>query len=49
LVRSYAVDILPGTWQIILGSVLLLTILFLPDGIGSVLSRRARPPEAQAR
>src|SRR3954471_16004751 len=37
LVRSIAVDILPGTWQMILGSVLLLTILFLPDGLGSLV------------
>jgi len=36
LVRSVAVDIMPGTWQIILGTVLLLTILFLPGGLGSV-------------
>jgi branched-chain amino acid transport system permease protein len=49
LLRSYAVDILPGTWQIILGSVLLLTILFLPDGLGSLMSRRPRAPEADAR
>jgi branched-chain amino acid transport system permease protein len=42
LVRSIAVDLLPGTWQIILGSVLLLTILFLPEGIGSVLARFKR-------
>ena len=42
LVRSIAVDLLPGTWQIILGSVLLLTILFLPEGIGSVLARFRR-------
>jgi ABC-type branched-subunit amino acid transport system permease subunit len=39
LVRSIAVDILPGSWQIILGSVLLLTILFLPEGLGSVFLR----------
>jgi ABC-type branched-subunit amino acid transport system permease subunit len=39
LVRSIAVDILPGSWQIILGSVLLLTILFLPEGLGSVFPR----------
>ena len=45
LVRSIAVDILPGTWQMILGSVLLLTILFLPDGLGSVVSRfKSRRP-----
>ena len=42
LVRSIAVDILPGAWQIILGSVLLLTILFLPEGLGSVFSRFKR-------
>jgi branched-chain amino acid transport system permease protein len=45
LVRSIAVDILPGTWQIILGSVLLLTILFLPNGLGSMFARgRERAP-----
>jgi branched-chain amino acid transport system permease protein len=42
LVRSIAVDILPGSWQFILGSVLLLTILFLPEGLGSVFSRLRR-------
>jgi ABC-type branched-subunit amino acid transport system permease subunit len=42
LVRSIAVDILPGTWQFILGSALLLTILFLPEGLGSVYSRLRR-------
>jgi branched-chain amino acid transport system permease protein len=49
LLRSYAVDILPGTWQIILGSVLLLTILFVPDGLGSLMARRPRAPEADVR
>jgi ABC-type branched-subunit amino acid transport system permease subunit len=39
LVRSIAVDLLPGLWQMILGTVLLLTILFLPDGLGSVAAR----------
>ena len=38
LVRSVAVDLMPGTWQIILGTVLLLTILFLPGGLGSVVT-----------
>jgi branched-chain amino acid transport system permease protein len=37
-VRSIAVDLMPGTWQIILGTVLLLTILFLPGGLGSVVT-----------
>ena len=36
LVRSIAVDLLPGVWQLILGSALLLTILFLPEGLGSL-------------
>jgi ABC-type branched-subunit amino acid transport system permease subunit len=45
LLRSIAVDILPGTWQMIVGSVLLLAILFLPDGLGSVFSRfKSRKP-----
>ena len=33
---------LPGLWQLILGSVLLLTILFLPEGIGSIAARWRR-------
>lgn len=47
LVRSYALSILPTMWQFILGSVLLLTILFLPEGLGSLFTRlrRARPKE----
>jgi branched-chain amino acid transport system permease protein len=39
LVRSIAVNLLPGTWQMILGSVLLLTILFVPEGLSSVWQR----------
>ena len=46
IVRSIAVDILPGTWQIILGSALLLTILFLPEGLGSVFARLRTRAEA---
>ena len=42
LLKSIAYDILPGTWQIFLGTVLLLTILFLPDGIGSLSGRLRR-------
>jgi len=45
LVRSIAVDLVPGLWQLILGSVLLLTILFLPEGLGSVFHRLRRSPE----
>lgn len=43
LLRSFAVDVLPGTWQILLGSVLLVTILFLPEGLGSIFFRLRRP------
>ena len=45
LLRSIAVDLFPGTWQIILGSALLLTILFLPEGLGSLFHRLRRPVE----
>jgi ABC-type branched-subunit amino acid transport system permease subunit len=48
LLRSFAVDIMPDTWQIVLGSALLLTILFLPDGLGSIFSRRAGVEETPA-
>ncbi len=44
-VRSFAVDVMPGLWQMTLGSVLLLTILFLPEGIGSLFKRRKRESE----
>jgi branched-chain amino acid transport system permease protein len=47
-VRSFAVDVMPGLWQMTLGSVLLLTILFLPDGLGSFVSRLKRRGEAKA-
>ena len=40
LVRTMSVAVLPGAWQLILGTVLLLTILFLPDGLGSLFMRR---------
>jgi branched-chain amino acid transport system permease protein len=45
LARSIAIDLFPGTWQIILGSALLLTILFLPEGLGSLAMRLRRVPE----
>jgi branched-chain amino acid transport system permease protein len=41
-VRSFAVDAMPGLWQMALGTVLLLTILFLPDGLGSLATRWRR-------
>ena len=45
-VRSFAFDVMPQLWQMTLGSVLLLTILFLPDGLGSLISRLKRRGEA---
>jgi branched-chain amino acid transport system permease protein len=45
--KSIAYDILPGTWQIFLGTALLITILFLPEGIGSLYGRlRRRKPQS---
>jgi branched-chain amino acid transport system permease protein len=46
-VRSFAVDVMPGLWQMTLGAVLLLTILFLPDGLGSLANRLTRRGEAR--
>ena len=40
IVRTIAVALLPGGWQLILGSVLLLTILFVPEGLGSLVVRK---------
>jgi branched-chain amino acid transport system permease protein len=39
LLRTISVNLFPGTWQLLLGSVLLLTILFLPEGLGSLFTR----------
>lgn len=44
VVRSFAVDVMPQLWQMTLGSVLLLTILFLPEGLGSLVSKFKRRP-----
>lgn len=52
LVRSFSNKYFPETWQLALGLFLLLIILFLPKGIGSLWSRRAvlprRKPAAAA-
>lgn len=37
LVRTYAFEYSPYTWQLVLGSVLLLLIMFLPQGLWSVV------------
>ncbi|MBZ7924304.1 branched-chain amino acid ABC transporter permease [Ensifer adhaerens] len=42
LLRSTAMSLVPEAWQLILGSVLLLTILFMPQGIGALVVRMFR-------
>ena len=44
LLRTYAFEYTPYTWQLVLGGTLLLLILFLPDGIWSLLTRRKAVP-----
>lgn len=38
IIRVYAVELSPNTWQAILGTVMLLTIIFLPKGLWSLLT-----------
>ena len=42
IVRVYAVEISPNTWQMILGTVMLLTIIFLPKGLWSLVTRKKK-------
>lgn len=42
IVRVYAVEISPNTWQMILGTVMLLTIIFLPKGLWSLITRKKK-------
>jgi ABC-type branched-subunit amino acid transport system permease subunit len=39
IVRVYAVEISPNTWQMILGTLMLLTIIFLPNGLWSLIQK----------
>lgn len=41
--RSYAFEYSPYTWQLVLGTTLLLLILFLPNGIWSLVQRKQKP------
>jgi branched-chain amino acid transport system permease protein len=47
IIRTASVAILPGGWQLILGSVLLLTILFVPEGLGSLVVRKQGADKAK--
>lgn len=40
IIRVYAVEISPNTWQMILGTVMLLIIIFLPKGLWSLVTRK---------
>lgn len=48
LVRSYSNRYFPDTWQLVLGVFLLVTIVFLPGGIGSLWAGRRRAAPAPA-
>jgi ABC-type branched-subunit amino acid transport system permease subunit len=49
LVRSFSSQYFPNSWQMALGIFLFLVILFLPEGLGSLLRRRSAPSEAVPR
>lgn len=48
LVRSFSNQYFPNTWQLALGIFLLAVILFVPNGIGSLVTRRRRRPAREA-
>ena len=41
-IRSYALFYFPNTWQMIIGIVLIIGILYLPEGIGSIFNRKKK-------
>jgi branched-chain amino acid transport system permease protein len=43
LLRSYAYEHAPNTWQLVVGTAMLAVILFLPAGLWSLFQRRRRP------
>jgi ABC-type branched-subunit amino acid transport system permease subunit len=48
MVRSFSNQYFPNTWQLALGLFLLLTIRFMPRGIGSLWMRRSKSSQALA-
>jgi ABC-type branched-subunit amino acid transport system permease subunit len=42
LLRSFAYEHAPNTWQLVVGGAMLLVIMFLPSGLWSVFQRRRR-------
>jgi branched-chain amino acid transport system permease protein len=47
-VRLVASQNFPHAWQLILGAFLLVSMFFMPNGIGALLQRRRRAPEDEA-
>ena len=41
-IRSYALFYFPNTWQMIIGVILILGILYLPEGIGSIFNKKKK-------
>ena len=41
-IRSYALFYFPNTWQMIIGIILILGILYLPQGLGSIFNRKVK-------
>ncbi|CAI8051552.1 High-affinity branched-chain amino acid transport system permease protein LivM [Geodia barretti] len=48
LIRTYAFDLFPGIWQLIMGGTLLAIIMFLPNGLWSLVDRRRSRAGARA-
>lgn len=46
VVRTYALELTPNTWQLILGVVLLAVIVFLPKGLWSLVQRERKGAKA---
>ena len=38
-VRSYALFLFPNTWQMVIGIILIIGIIYLPEGLGSIFSK----------
>ena len=44
LLRSFAYEYAPNTWQVVVGGAMLAVIMFLPEGLWSVFQRLRRTP-----
>ncbi len=49
IIRTYALDIAPYIWQMLLGITLLLIIIFIPEGLWSVVEKKLKKREANGR